>query len=30
MELYWDVFCETGDPAAYLLYRAAKDPPEQA
>ena len=20
-ELYWDLFCETGAPEAYLLYR---------
>lgn len=21
MELYWELFCETGDPVAYMLYR---------
>ena len=24
-ELYWDVFCATGDPLAYVLYRAAQE-----
>ncbi len=23
MELDWQVFCETGDPVAYVLYRMA-------
>ena len=23
-ELYWNVFCATGDPLAYVLYRAAQ------
>lgn len=32
MEPFWSVFCETGDPVAYLLYRGglAGDPPEGA
>ena len=24
-ELYWDVFCATGDPMAYVLYRTAQE-----
>ena len=24
-ERYWNLFCGTGDPAAYTLYRAALD-----
>lgn len=32
MELYWELFYETGDPVAYVLYRGglAGDPPENA
>ena len=24
-EFYWDLFCETGAPEAYLLYRDAQE-----
>ena len=24
-ELYWDVFCATGDPMAYVLYRTVRE-----
>lgn len=32
MEPFWSVFCETGDPVAYLLYRggSAGDLSEEA
>ena len=23
-ELYWELFCATGDPVAYMLYRSAE------
>ena len=22
---YWELFCATGDPAAYMLYRSAEE-----
>lgn len=25
-ELYWKIFCATGDPMAYMLYRTAEAP----
>ena len=24
-EVYWELFCATGDPVAYLLYRGTED-----
>ena len=27
-EVYWKLFCATGDPVAYLLYRGTEDPSE--
>ncbi len=27
-EVYWELFCATGDPVAYLLYRGTEDPSE--
>ena len=24
-EFYWDLFCKTGAPEAYLLYRGAQE-----
>ena len=31
-ESYWELFCMTGEPLAYMLYRTAeaKDPPPAA
>lgn len=23
-ELYWELFCQTGEPLAYMLYRSAE------
>jgi len=24
-ELYWELFCATGDPMAYMLYRSTEE-----
>ena len=24
-DMYWELFCATGDPVAYLLYRGMED-----
>ena len=24
-EIYWELFCATGDPMAYMLYRGAEE-----
>ena len=26
-EFFWDLFCMTGEPLAYVLYRTAEDDP---
>ena len=26
---YWELFCATGDPVAYMLYRSAEEPAEE-
>ena len=25
-DVYWELFCATGDPVAYMLYRAEEQP----
>ena len=25
-EVYWELFCATGDPMAYMLYRSQEEP----